>query len=104
MLELPRTVRFGRDYWLGRCVGYRVDSPGGRVGLVESLRFDSRADRPDFLVVRTRSVRPRFLAVPVDDVEEIVPAERRLTLRTAAKPSPPDLGGELSARLRRGRD
>jgi hypothetical protein len=103
LLELPRTVSFGRDYWLGRCAGYRVDSPMGRVGVVESLRFDTRADRPDFLVVRTRSVRPRLLPVSVDDVEAIVPRERRLLLRTVPKTARADLVGELSARLRRGR-
>ncbi len=85
VLELPRTVRFGRDYWLGRCTGYRVEAPGGRVGTVESLRFGSRHDRPDFLVVRAGALRPRFVVVPVDDVEEIVPARRRVVLAGTAR-------------------
>ncbi len=27
-----------RDHWLGHCEGFRVDSPEGRVGLVEGRR------------------------------------------------------------------
>lgn len=103
MLELPRTVRFGRDYWLGRCTGYGVRSPAGRVGTVESLRFDTRHDRPDFLVVRTRPIRPRYLLVSVDDVETILPNEQRLTLRSDPDVEP-DFVAELWSRLRRGRE
>lgn len=91
MLELPRTVRFDHDYWLGRCTGYRVETATGKLGTVESLRFDSRHDRPDFLVVRTRAFRPRYLAVPVDDVVEIVPGERRVLVRAAPEQPRPDL-------------
>jgi hypothetical protein len=33
-----RTQPLDREYWLAHCEGYRVESPGGRVGLVEEVR------------------------------------------------------------------
>ena len=52
-VRLLRTPAFDFDYRLCRCEGFRVDSPGGRVGIVEEVHFRSRIDRPDVLVVRT---------------------------------------------------
>jgi hypothetical protein len=82
-LEFPRPIVFDRDYWLCRCQGFRVDSPAGRVGLVEEVRFGSRLDRPDTLVVRTGLLGSRLLGVPVDKVERVVPRQERLVLRSA---------------------
>jgi hypothetical protein len=71
---LPRAVHFGREYWLSRCTGYRVESPEGRrVGVVEGTRFQSRYDCPDFLVIRIGYFRAQREAVPVADVAEIEP-------------------------------
>jgi hypothetical protein len=79
-VELPRLVRFGRDYWLSRCRGFRVDAAGGRRWHVGAVLFGSRLDRPDFLVIRQGALRPRRATVPVDDVVEIDPPDRRLRL------------------------
>jgi hypothetical protein len=35
------------DHRLRRCRGFRVDSPHGRVGFVDEVRYASRFDRPD---------------------------------------------------------
>jgi hypothetical protein len=78
-VELPRLVRFGRDYWLSRCRGFRVDAAGRRCH-VEAVLFGSRLDRPDFLVVKQGVLRTRRTTVPVDDVVEIDPLDRRLRL------------------------
>lgn len=51
-LEFPRHLSWDHDYWLGRCEGFRVDAPSGRLGLVEAVRFGARLDRPDELLVR----------------------------------------------------
>ena len=79
-LELPRLVRFGRDYWLSRCHGFRADAPDGRRRSVEAGLFGSRLDRPDFIVVREGTLRRRRTIVPVDDVVELDPLDRRLRL------------------------
>src|SRR5712691_5655915 len=93
----PRTATF--DYWLCRCQGFRVDSPEGRVGFVEEVRYRSRVDRPDALAVRAGRVGRHLLIVPVDEVADIAPREERIVLRSA-----PPLKGRLKLpRLAAGR-
>jgi len=81
--EFPRRLSWDQDYWLCRCEGFRVDAPTGRLGLVEAVRFGSRLDRPDELLVRGGVLRNRRLVVPVSDVQEVVPRQQRLVLRSA---------------------
>ena len=92
----------GRDYWLCRCEGFWVDSPAGRIGLVEGVRFLSRIDQPDLLEVRAGLLGRQLLLIPSDQVEEIIFAEGRLVLRET-----PRLRGDhlhaLLARLRKRR-
>jgi hypothetical protein len=78
--EFPRAVRFDHAYWLSRCEGFRVDWQGGRGGTVEEVRFRSRHDRPDVLVVRVGRFRRRRLLVPADEVVSLSPRERRVVL------------------------
>lgn len=70
-----------RGYSLCRCEGFWVDTPTGRIGLVEGLRFRSRIDQPDLLEVRAGLLRRRLLLIPSDQVEDIFVAEERLVLR-----------------------
>lgn len=93
----PRTATF--DYWLCRCQGFRVDSPEGRVGFVEEVRFRSRVDRPDVLAVRAGRVGRHLLIVPVDEVADIAAREGRIVLRSA----PPLTGRRKLPRLAVGR-
>jgi hypothetical protein len=76
-----RTPAFDSDYWLCRCEGFLVDSPGGRVGFVEGVRFRSRLDRPDLLAVRAGFLSRRRFLVPVEEVVKLVPQEERVILR-----------------------
>ncbi|MDQ3890030.1 MAG: hypothetical protein M3312_05710 [Actinomycetota bacterium] len=76
-----RAETLDRDYWLGRCEGYRVESSRRRLGTIEALRFESRADRPDALVVRGGIFRRRTILVPVSDVLDILPHEHRIVVR-----------------------
>lgn len=77
----PARSSYDREYWLRRCEGFRVDSPGGRVGTVAELRFRSNAERPDALAVRTGWLRRRLLLVPVEQVEHVLPRQERIVLR-----------------------
>ncbi len=79
-VRVIRTPGFDRDYWLCRCEGFRVEAPAGWVGTVVELRFGSRLDRPDLLVVRVGRFGRRLLLVSVVGVEEIRPREERLVL------------------------
>ena len=80
-VRYPRAPAFDSDYWLCRCEGFLVDSPGGRVGFVEGVRFRSRLDRPDLLAVRAGFLRRRRFLVPVEEVMKLVPREERVILR-----------------------
>jgi hypothetical protein len=82
--EYSRSV-FDADYWLSRAEGFAVHSPSlGRVGIVEELHFYSRHDRPDELLVRTGRFGRRSVVVATDDVETVLPREKRLILRADA--------------------
>ena len=81
-VRLLRTPSFDLDYRLCRCEGFRVDSPGGRVGVVQEVIFRSRIDRPDALAVRTGFLG-RLLEIPVDDVAEVSFNEERVVLSSA---------------------
>jgi hypothetical protein len=84
----PDERRFHRSHpraprRLGRCAGFQVDSPDGRVGVVE---YVGRA-RPGavVLVVRTGLFKRKPLSIPIDDVIEVVPARRRVVVRTSSR-------------------
>jgi hypothetical protein len=100
-LQFPRTPSLGRDYLLARCEGYRVEADDRRVGTVADVLFHARHDRPDAIVVRSGLLRSRFVVVPVEDVEEIVPRERRLRLGRVPEPPEPHFLADLWSRLRR---
>jgi hypothetical protein len=90
-----------RFYWLCRSEGFRVDSPEGRLGLVEAVMFRVRPDEPDALIVRAGVLGRRLVIVPIEDVADVLPRRERVVLKRV-----PDLGGadlltELRARLRR---
>jgi hypothetical protein len=96
-LAFPRPLSWDHDYWLCRCRGFRVDSPAGCIGRVEDVRFGSRLDRPDLLLVRSGLLAKRLLSVPVSEVEQVVPLQLRLSLRSAP---PHTQGRRWFARLR----
>jgi hypothetical protein len=76
----PRDSAYGRDYWLHRCEGFRVESPDGEIGTVRGLRFRDSIE-PELLEVRTGLFGRRVLLIPVDQVDEILPKEKRIVLR-----------------------
>lgn len=69
---------------LARCGGYIVRDPGGRaLGKVAWVRYTTRTDCPDTLVVRavsSLSVRSRTAEIPTDRVHEVDPTLRTVTL------------------------
>jgi hypothetical protein len=75
------------DYWLRRCEGFRVDSPDGRVGFVEEVRYASRLDRPDVIAVRVGLLARLLLIVPVGEIAEILPREERIVLHRSPRPT-----------------
>jgi hypothetical protein len=94
--QFPRARSWDADYWLCRCEGFSVDGPAGRLGVVEEVRFGSRLDRPDTIVVRGGLLGSRILLVPVSDVREVAPRQQRLVVAHA----PDEQGAEAIQRLR----
>jgi hypothetical protein len=95
----PAEGSLERDLWIRRCEGFLVDSPEGRVGVVEGLRFGSSVERPDLLEVRAGRLRPRLIIVPVEQVERIFFDEGRIELGSDPV-ARTHLFDELIARLR----
>lgn len=78
----PRDSAYGREYWLHRCEGFRVESAGREIGTVHGLRFRGSIE-PDLLEVRCGLFGRRMVLIPVEEVEELVPEEKRVVLRVA---------------------
>jgi hypothetical protein len=85
--QRPRDAASNFDYWLRRCEGFRVDSPQGRVGFVEEVRYAPRCDRPDLIAVRVGLLGRLLLIVPVEEVAEILPSEERVVLHRSPRPT-----------------
>jgi hypothetical protein len=66
---------------LSECVGFRVETSQGLLGVVEELRW--HGDRACDLVVRAGKKGRRLLILPLEDVAEVVPGERRVLLNVA---------------------
>lgn len=82
-LAFPRPLAWDHSYWLCRCQSFRVDSPAGRIGRVVEIRFGSRLDRPDALVIQSGLLGQQRLTVPVTEVDQVVPAQQRLLLHSS---------------------
>jgi hypothetical protein len=70
---------YGRDYWLRRCQGFRVDGPEGRIGRVRGVRL-GRSAEPEALEVQAGLLGRRTLLIPVTEVAEVIPEQRSLIL------------------------
>ncbi|HZR90813.1 MAG TPA: hypothetical protein VFA44_00205 [Gaiellaceae bacterium] len=99
MPSLPRSARFDRDYWLGRCHGYLVDAGGKRLGVVVEVRFGERLDRPAALAIRGGRLGRALTLVAVDDVEEIDPSARRVRVAGRSRSREPRRLERLRRRL-----
>ena len=72
--------QWSRRYWLGRCEGFRVEGPRGRVGVVEAVGRGGDGS-PASLSVRCGLLRRRVREVPVDEVAELDPRDLLVWLR-----------------------
>lgn len=71
-------------YWLRHCHGFRVDSPRGRVGIVEDVLYGAAHDRPSALALRGGLFGQRLELVPIEEVDTIDPRRKRVALRPSA--------------------
>jgi hypothetical protein len=103
--RVPGGAASNFDSWLRRCEGFRVDSPHGRVGFVEEVRYASRLDRPDVIAVRTGRLGRPLLIVPVAEIAQMLPQEERIVLHRSPRPTaterPKDLRRHAQPGVRR---
>ena len=75
---------FWQEQWLRNCHGFRVEVIGldsrWKIGSVRSVRLGSSGE-PEALEVRRGLLSRDSLEIAVEQVEEIVPEERRIALR-----------------------
>jgi hypothetical protein len=74
-------------YWLARCEGFCVDSPDGRIGLVERVNFRAGPDRPDSISVRAGRLGRWLFVFPIDEITDVVPTREQVVLRASPRPS-----------------
>lgn len=70
----------GNGYWLRHCHGFRVDSPRGRLGIVEDVLYGAERDHPSALAVRGGLFGQRLELVPIETVDRVEPSRKRLML------------------------
>jgi hypothetical protein len=68
------------EYWLRHCHGFRVDSADGRIGTVETVRFDGSRTEPQALAVRVGLFGRRLLIVPISEIKAILPRQQLVVL------------------------
>ncbi len=66
---------------LTRCEGFAVHTQLARVGTVEAVTIRPGGERPSSLTVRAGLVGSWLLEVPLDQIAEVMPRERRIILR-----------------------
>lgn len=66
---------------LATCRGFGVYGRSAQIGVVEDVRLDRKSGRPALLSVRAGLLGSWLVHVPVDEVEEVSSAERRIVLR-----------------------
>jgi PRC-barrel domain len=66
---------------LAACRGFGVYGRSAQIGVVEDVRLDRKSGRPALLSVRAGLLGSWLVHVPVDEVEEVSSAERRIVLR-----------------------
>lgn len=92
-------ARQGRDYWLSHCEGFRVRSPEGEVGVVESVVHAADAGRPAYLAVTGGRFALHTALVPCGEVVSIDARHARLDVQ--ARPTRRSLRSALADGARR---
>lgn len=74
----------GIDDLLRSCQGFRVDSPQGRLGFVESVAFMSSLTAPDALLVRVGLFARQLVVIPRREVIVVTISARQVVVRSHA--------------------
>ncbi len=78
--ELDSERRRVWDYWLRHPEGLLVQSPNGRIGVVEDARRSLDTGETNALVIRGGMLGRTVIVAPVDQIVAVVPREQRIVL------------------------
>jgi hypothetical protein len=92
-------ARMDREYWLGHCEGFKVRSPEGEVGVVESVVYAAHAARPAYLAVTSGRLLLHTALVPCGEVVSIDARQTRLDVQ--ARPARQSLRTTIANGARR---
>jgi uncharacterized protein YrrD len=92
-------ARGGEDYWLAHCEGFKVQSPEGEVGIVESVVYAADAARPAYLTVTGGRFLRYTALVPCGEVVSIDARQTRLNVQ--ARPARQPLRATMANGARR---
>jgi hypothetical protein len=67
-------------YWTRNCHGFRVETPDGRLGIVEDVLYGADPNRPAALAVRGGLFGTRVEIVPTEELGRIDPRRTLVTL------------------------
>lgn len=67
-------------YWLAHCDGFRVDGPGGQIGVVDHVEYGPQTDMPAALSVASGLWRIHYTRLPITDVADVRPEEERIVV------------------------
>ena len=83
--------------WLSHSEGFRVDAPGGRVGIVEAV-LEREPGGVEALLVRAGVLGRKLFVVPAREVERVAPRRQQVLLGGS-----PEVGADrFLGSLRRG--
>jgi len=77
----PRRSSYGRGYWLRRCEGFLVETRTKRIGRVVGIRYGVSQDEPEAIAVRAGRFSRKVFLISVNEVERVLPEERRIVVR-----------------------
>jgi hypothetical protein len=83
-----------------KAVGFRVDGPEGRIGVLTAIEAGDRGDASDHIEVRTGLFIMRTARIPVADVLGVDPARHLVRVRTMPE-CPQATRHETARRVRR---
>jgi hypothetical protein len=92
--QTTTAARGGGEYWLGHCEGFKVQSPEGDVGIVESVVYATDAARPAYLAVTGGRLLLHTALVPCTEVISIDARQTRLGVQ--ARPARQSLGTTMA--------
>jgi hypothetical protein len=102
LMDSRAVLSESQRYWLAHSEGFRVDSDGGRIGIVESV-IGGDPHEAVALIVRAGLLGTRLVVVPAEEVVSVASRRKRLRLRPSPEVGTCSFLRDIAGRARRAR-